>query len=199
MKGNNILLGGRPKVLIADLGVAKTFSSLASAVKGISTIAGTPFWMSPEMRNAQNLSHFNTQQAKSDIFSLGLIALYCLDTNEFKKVQPFLNENEGMLEEYLDRFRLRFTNTRLFYLIRCMLSYSPSTRPSISQLFQDLQEFLSLKPSSDSSVQTERDFEDLKPKADFSVQTEPVSLQTVSLQTLHQTSGTYKNVENSDF
>ena len=136
------------------MGVAKIFNSIASAIKGISTYAGTPKWMSPEMFKAFPAGAANSQQTKSDIFSLGLIALYCLDTKEFLNYHIKLNNDESVLEKYLDEFRLRCPSTRFFYMLRCMLSYSPFTRPNIVQLFEDFPEF-TLRLSSDKYVQTE--------------------------------------------
>ena len=83
------------------------------------------------------LKSSNTQLHKSDIFSLGLVALFCLDPIEFEKNQKNLNIDEKALESYLDDFRARCPKNHFFYILKCMLSYSPSTRPSIDQIFQD--------------------------------------------------------------
>ena len=134
-------MDAQESAVIADLGVAKTFSSLVSAknYKDITTQAGTPIWMSPEMLKA-NVSAVNLELPKSDIFSLGLIALYCLDTKNFN-VQAKLNEDEKALDNYLEQFWFRCPDKRFFYMLKCMLSYSPYTRPSIHQLFKDFPEF----------------------------------------------------------
>ena len=80
--------------MIGDLDTAKIYNSISAAKKlsDISTSVGTPKWMSPEMRKSWN-GIVNTELPKSDIFSLGLIILYCIDTNNFKKVLlPILKE-----------------------------------------------------------------------------------------------------------
>ena len=110
------------------------------------TYVGTPLWMSPEMIRANTEQVRNFQPIKSDIFSLGLIALYCLDTAEFEK-QKNLNKNEIALQNYLDGFRLRFQAKnpgymRFYYLLRCMVSFSPFSRPTILQIYEDFESIL---------------------------------------------------------
>jgi serine/threonine protein kinase len=136
-------LDANGRAVIADLGVAKIYSSMLSAkeFKGITTQAGTPEWMAPEMIKPDTDTALNVQQFKCDIFSIGLIVLYCLDTKEFIKNQDKLNKSEAALESYLDEFRIRFPDKRFIYMLRCMLSYSPRTRPNIQQLFEDFPEF----------------------------------------------------------
>jgi hypothetical protein len=113
--------------------------------------------MSPEMRAAWS-TDVNTELPKSDIFSLGLIFLFCIDTPAFNdKLSPTLKEFETTMTKqevtdhlknlekhllaYLDDFRLRNLNTpgiiNIFYMLKTMLSFSPSNRPSIQQLYQD--------------------------------------------------------------
>jgi serine/threonine protein kinase len=153
------LLSSTGEAVIADLDVAKQYSSLASAQKFsvITTAVGTPKWMSPEMRKAVS-DDVDTNLPKSDIFSLGLISLFCLDTHEFNKsLSPLLKEFkfkmlpkdviiylekfERHLLTYLDDFRLRNVQcpsiTKFFYMLKSMLSFSPCARPSIQQLYED--------------------------------------------------------------
>ena len=84
------------------MGTSRVFSSFSSVKKyrDISTYIGTPKWMSPEMMNNLSTS-VDIQLLKSDIFSLGLVALFCLDQIEFEK-QKHLNTDEKALENYLD-------------------------------------------------------------------------------------------------
>ncbi len=93
--------------------------------------------MSPEMRNSESNS-FKVQHVKSDIFSLGLIALYCLDPIEFENHNTVnFNSDEIVLEKYLDNYRERCPNNHFYYILRSMLSFSTFTRPSIEQLYHD--------------------------------------------------------------
>jgi serine/threonine protein kinase len=143
-------LDAKGRTVVADLGVAKVFSSILSAkeFKGITTQTGTPKWMAPEMLRPDSVIASDVQQIKCDIFSIGLIALYCLDTKEFNKKKENLNKSEAALEEYLNEFRLRFGEKRFFYMLRCMLSYSPRTRPNFEQLYEDFPEFTVLQEGS---------------------------------------------------
>ena len=100
---------------------------MASNAEPVSTFAETDLWMSPEMLSSGS----NSPKSLSYAFSLGLIALYCLDTDEFRKKQKKLNTDKEELENYLNEFYNKCANKRFFYLLGCMLSYSPSARPSI--------------------------------------------------------------------
>ena len=153
------MLSSTGEAVIADLDGAKQYNSLASAQKfsTISMAVGTPQWISPEMRKAMAGDKFvDTNLPKSDIFSLGLIALYCLDTLEFNKtLSPILVKENMPLKEllihlemferhlltYLDDFRLRNEQCpsirKFFYMLKSMLSFSPCARPSIQQLYED--------------------------------------------------------------
>ena len=150
-------MDAKGRAVIGDLDAAKTFNSLSVAlrVNPNSTFAGTLEWMSPEMRKSYSRNDINIQLPKSDIFSLGLIALYCLDTIDFKKkvfpimkrfiltmqgqiLQDYLDEFELILQIYLDEFWIkRCSNPTFFYMLRSMLSFSPSARPNLEQLYND--------------------------------------------------------------
>ena len=97
--------------------------------------------MAPEMLNAATANPKDFEPIKADIFSLGLIVLFCLDFSEFKK-QKNLNGDEVELRNYLDKFRLRFQKNnpgymRFYYLLRCMVSFSAFTRPTLLQIYED--------------------------------------------------------------
>ncbi len=98
-------------------------------------------WMSPEMLKSDYSAIANFQLPKSDMFCLGLIALYCLDTKNFNNHKKELNKDEKALSCYLDDFYFRCQNKLFFYMLKCMLSYSPHYRPSVRQLLQDFPEF----------------------------------------------------------
>ena len=158
------------QAFIGDLDGAKIYNSINSANKlsSISTSVGTSKWMSPEMRKSWiNELMVTTELSKSDIFSLGLITLYCIDTNNFRKdLSPILEEFhtkmkletleehlkklEGGLKKYLDYFKSRisqspeFSNFFSIYGER-MLSFDHQNRPSIQELFEyfsDIERFV---------------------------------------------------------
>ena len=145
------MLDANRRAKVADVGASKIFSSLQSVMKirDKGTFVGTKTWMSPEMRKVKRTGFKNIQQHKSDIFSLGLIALFCLDPIEFGN-QRELNKEEKVLESYLDDFMKRIqVNNKYFqhfsYMLRCMLSFSPFTRPSITEIYKDFPEFTSFR------------------------------------------------------
>jgi serine/threonine protein kinase len=166
--------------VIADLDGAKIFNSITSVqrLSSISMCVGTPEWISPEMRKSIS-ENVTSELPKSDIFSLGLIALYCLDTAEFtKQLSPILsqfkinlNKNEisdhlynleNALKIYLDDFRLRNLKNpdkiSFFYMLKSMLSFSPSARPSIQQLYEDFPLLEQIKQNNDELLQKVRSF-----------------------------------------
>lgn len=167
LKPENILFDIDGRALIADLSVSNAFSALASAFNENEIVINhsSPLWTSPEIHKlssetvqALNLSSLE-QLIKSNIFSLGLIALFCLDNQEFEK-QKQLNTDEKSLGAYLDQYRIRCPDKLFFYMLKCMLSFSPITRPSIQQLFEDFPEFTSRV--SDSKLVTSVSADDFK-------------------------------------
>jgi serine/threonine protein kinase len=148
LKPENILLDSNKKAVIGDLGCSKVFSSFQSVNqrRAIGTLVGSPPWMAPEILKAEAARIKNFEPIKSDIFSLGLIALFCLDIAEFQK-QKNLNEDEVALQNYLDQFRLRFQKNnpgymRFYYLLRCMVSFSAFSRPTLRQIYEDFESIL---------------------------------------------------------
>ena len=154
------MLNARGEAFIADLDGANIYNSITSAkrLNEVTSAVGTPKWMSPEIRGAAWLPDFNTELPKTDIFSIGLIACFCIDTAEFNhKLSPILSEYrtnmtkqevldhlkklEKELLAYLEDFRLRNLNSpnslSFYYKIKTMLSFSPCARPSIQQLYED--------------------------------------------------------------
>ncbi len=91
--------------------------------------------------------------------------------------KKLFNINEIDLEKYLDEFRLRFQVNnhgfmRLYYLLRCMVSFSPFSRPTIYQIYEDFESILKegSKPPSHSPSPNPG------PNAKFNPQPNPTSL-----------------------
>ena len=86
-------MNNQGRAYIADLGLARVFSSSNSAWKSrdLTTLVGGTYWISPEMVSKEII---RTQLPYSDVFSLGLIILFCVDTIEFKKHKK-LKHNEN--------------------------------------------------------------------------------------------------------
>lgn len=146
LKPSNILLNKQREIFLADLGIAKvsrTEESLYNPKE--STLAGTKHWMSPEMLNKKKGDTLSLP--KSDIFSLGLIVLYCLSNeNRFQEERKRFNSDRESLKTYLEKFRFKCPNKYFFYMVKAMLSYSPYTRPRINQILDDLPKIFSDEP-----------------------------------------------------
>jgi serine/threonine protein kinase len=133
----------REEAFIGDVGECKVFRDIESArkVKQIQTYVGTAVWMSPEMSKALQ-QNSNLELVKSDIFSLGLIGFFCLDPIEFMNSKSAeFNINEKLLEDYLMDFYSRLLAKDkfylpIFYILRCMVSFSYIARPDIHLLYE---------------------------------------------------------------
>ena len=88
LKPANILMDSKGIAFIADLGLAKVYNSFES-MNNTNDIDpyGTETWMAPETREKYKKKNQNCElkgkPSKSDIFCLGLIALFCLDYIKF--------------------------------------------------------------------------------------------------------------------
>ncbi len=110
-------------------------------------------WIPPEIINPYHLESrsdkktaFDEDPKKYDVFSLGLIALYCLDPKQFldinNKFELRLIGSPKLLADYLDNLEADLPPP-FYYLLRCMLSFCPYTRPSIKQLARDFHSIIS--------------------------------------------------------
>lgn len=85
--------------------------------------------------------HYNVS-AKDDIFSIGLIVLFCMDPQRFMEFRG--NERMAIkyeiLEEYLRQMAQAFP-PRFYQILRRMLSFSSLLRPSVKQLFKEISKF----------------------------------------------------------
>ena len=92
---------------MADVGVARIYGSFFSAKNANTTknIVGTLNWMAPEMRFCyENEIKMKTDMTKLDVFSLGLVALFMLDYQNFGIKGKYLNRvsKKNVLDQYLD-------------------------------------------------------------------------------------------------
>ena len=73
---------------------------------------------------------------KLDIFSLGLISVYCLDSLEnFYKYSHLLNENSNILhEEYLPQLKSKMP-IEFYCVLKSMLSFDWNAHPSLVDLY----------------------------------------------------------------
>ncbi len=139
------------RAYLGDVGVSKKFSSQTSFNKRHhpTSIVGTCSWMAPEMKIQEKPSSSRDDKIidyrKLDVFSLGLISLFCLDTEDsFSEYHLELNEsNRKLQEEYLPRLKSRMP-IEFYLLLKSMLSFDESSRPSIDELVQHSLDFQGL-------------------------------------------------------
>ena len=146
LKPENILIKegiDRPEAFVGDVGVAKQIGnqSWLKKLHTLTTQAGTEEWMAPEMRNPDLIKLGKDKNSKKidyrklDVFSLGLISLYCLDSlDNFYKYSRLLNENSNILhEEYLPQLKSKIP-IEFYRVLKSMLSFDWNARPSIEEL-----------------------------------------------------------------
>ena len=146
LKPENILVRDgkdRPVAFLGDVGVAKQFSNQQSLKKfqNLTSQVGTEEWMAPEMRYPDLIKLGKDKEAKKidyrklDVFSLGLISLFCLDSvDNFYKYNRHLNENSNTLHEvYLPQLKSKMP-IEFYCLLKSMLSFDWNARPSIEEL-----------------------------------------------------------------
>ena len=152
LKPDNILVDSsdnhKPVCFLADMGSAKLLEMFDcdKQIQTVNTFVGTEVWMAPEILLLKDKAEkpLKVDVSKFDIFSLGLISLYCLDKEGFKKFKN-INLNEIELNSYLESFTERVP-PNFFYMMRCMLSFNHFTRPSITQLHEHFQSMFMSSP-----------------------------------------------------
>lgn len=72
IKSDNLLIGGRGEVKIADFGYA---AQLIKSARVRQTVCGTPYWMAPELIQGKDYTQ------KVDIWSLGVMMIECAEND----------------------------------------------------------------------------------------------------------------------
>jgi hypothetical protein len=109
-------------------------------------VRGTTSWMSPEMRKICEKPHLKDNESikldysKLDVFSLGLISLFCLNYEEYNKCKDHLNDNEVNLLNLLKNTKSKVP-LNYYYLLKSMLSFNEISRPSLTELYEDVKYF----------------------------------------------------------
>ena len=146
LKPENILVKkgiAGPEAFLGDVGVAKQFATQSSLMRlqTLTTRTGTEEWMAPEMKNpfliklGKDIDDNKIDYRKFDIFSLGLITLYCLDSPNFDRYTRLLNEKSNTLhEEYFPQLKSNMP-IEFSCLLKSMLSFDWNARPSVKELY----------------------------------------------------------------
>lgn len=152
IKPSNIFLCEDLKtVKIGDFGSAEwSFSSQIET----KTIAGTPLYLSPELKRVLlqsirgNVPDFSLNPIKADVYSLGL-TMFALATLE----QPEMFATIELLQNITQTALEKIANFPYFHaFISKMLQINPESRPSFVELEQELKPFFAEIPAK--SVQT---------------------------------------------
>jgi serine/threonine protein kinase len=156
IKPENILINAEGRAFLSDVGVAKQFENTQKFQDNhsLTSIVGTTKWMAPEMILRQKEKVF-VDILKTDIFSLGLLALQALDFKMFQS-HKVLNEDSKELFTYLRTLRFNHPRKKMqipgeiprekvplgfYYFLRCILSYDIQTRPSVQEVYKDTLKF----------------------------------------------------------
>ncbi|XP_033126328.1 mitogen-activated protein kinase kinase kinase 2-like isoform X2 [Anneissia japonica] len=128
IKGANILRDSMGNVKLADFGASKRLQTICTAVTGMKTVTGTPYWMSPEIINGEGYGR------KADVWSIGCTVVEMLTT------KPPWAEFEAMAAIF--KIATQPTNPTLpghvsndaKDFLRCTFQESPKERPLAVQL-----------------------------------------------------------------
>ena len=136
---------------MGDVGTSKTIelSKVVNAYKTAYTMVGTKSWMAPEMiefeKLADDKNKFKLNETKLDTFSLGLLCLFLLNTEEFKKThlkKSILNLDESFLQDFLKNYIKPRVPLSFYLILRSMLTFNPLTRYDTKELFSDFSQYL---------------------------------------------------------
>jgi serine/threonine protein kinase len=137
IKPENIFVSDDFRLIVGDLGNAKEKENPISG-----TIAGTPLYLSPEMRQAYfqhlqgiSLNNFSYDVYKSDIYSLGLTFLYMASLREPLDLLNYQN----LAEKTRNRVGELVNYPNLQYYLMLMLNFDPSSRYDFITLKRELE------------------------------------------------------------
>lgn len=140
LKPNNIFFkDGR--AIIAGVSFAQQYEgNFFNKLVEMDEIRGDPEWMAPEVRRALISNRIqNAYLSKLDVFSLGLITLYLIDSDGFTKHRGQLNTDEKILIKYLQELEnkgiLRYIPVGISTALRRTLSFDIHHRISIEDLY----------------------------------------------------------------
>ncbi|OMJ71113.1 hypothetical protein SteCoe_30764 [Stentor coeruleus] len=159
IKPQNILKNG-------NIYVISDFGNAFKTEKKLSDIAGTPAYLSPNLRKAyQNyhkgfsLENFDHNAFKSDVFSLGLVFLYMAS---LESILDLATTDETVYLENLAKKINRLTcNQEIIYLIGRMLAFNEENRPD----FLDVADYYNLNTNACSIEIKDKKIESDLPKS----------------------------------
>ena len=108
------------------------------------TANASAFWAAPEWLefNPWLDSEESLNNSKCDVFSMGLLFLYCIDNKRFNNFlqKNKLNRCQSTLENFLDELELKLP-TNFCRILRGMLTFCYHVRPTIQHLYLNFRLF----------------------------------------------------------
>jgi len=128
IKSDNILLNDAGLVKIADFGFAAQLTTKKQKRK---TVVGTPYWMAPEL--IQGLDY----DAKVDIWSLGIMAMECMEGEppymDYPPLRALFMITTTGVPELKEPTKW---STHIKHFLNICLQREPTSRPSATELLQ---------------------------------------------------------------
>lgn len=126
LKTQNIFLTKSKIIKLGDLGIARVLDSNCDMA---TTMIGTPYYMSPELFSNKPYNH------KSDVWALGC-CVYEMATLKHAFNAKDMNSLVYKILKGKTPVMPKHYSEELLEIIRSMLSYEPSTRPSASRILR---------------------------------------------------------------
>lgn len=161
LKPDNILLSNEDDIKVADFGLARTFSAkdrddrewISVYLQAyIGTLAGSPFWMAPEV-------FYRHYDEKADVFSLGIL-FFCISERQFitigqnrfygafatyggqiMGISQVMNASSQKDVSKLVSFKRQAVAKPLKDLILSTLEYHPHNRPTAFDAYRMIQDY----------------------------------------------------------
>jgi serine/threonine protein kinase len=145
MKSSNVLITARGVAKISDFGLARVRNSTRSIIK---SLVGTVNWQAPELW----VPHPRYNE-KVDVYSSAMVFWECLQWHLSQKRYPFEGMNEHAIYQEVGFKKMRPSTATMrrqwggdiLDLIEKMWHQNPASRPTMSQVVEELEIMLKLE------------------------------------------------------
>ena len=130
---------------MGDLGIIGCIESLGKANfvnRSVLKTEGSINWVAPEVRKEIESGEEGnidiSKFIKANLFSVGLITLFALDRDTFKRKKDFLNRSESVLVEYLKNVEQRnlIKDEEFLELLKNMLNFDVKKRIDLKDVYE---------------------------------------------------------------